>query len=131
MSKQVKIRIDKFLWAVRIYKTRSIATNECRRGRIIINGIPVKPSHVIAGNEIITVKKPPVSYTYKVLVPVQNRISASLVNGFIEDLTAEAEKDKINYSKSAVFGFRQKGSGRPTKKERRRIDWLNDNTAGN
>ena len=72
------IRIDKFLWSVRIYKTRSIASEECRKGRIIINDIQVKPSRTVIKNEIITVKKPPVIYSYRVIEPIENRVSAKL-----------------------------------------------------
>ena len=76
------IRIDKFLWSVRIYKTRSIASDECRKGRIIINNIQVKPSRIVAGNEIVTVKKPPVIFTYRIIEPIENRVSAKLVEKY-------------------------------------------------
>jgi ribosome-associated heat shock protein Hsp15 len=79
MGDNHNIRIDKFLWAVRIYKTRSIASDECRKGRIIINDLPVKPSRTVSKNEIITVKKPPVNFAYRVIEPIENRISAKLV----------------------------------------------------
>ena len=88
------MRIDKFLWAVRIYKTRSIASEECRKGRIIIKDIQVKPSRIVSRDEIITVKKPPVTYTFRVMEPIENRVSAKIAGQFIEDLTPETEKDK-------------------------------------
>ncbi len=116
------IRIDKFLWSVRLYKTRSMASDECRKGRVIINNIQVKPSRVVEGNEIITVRKPPVTYTYRVIKPIENRVSAKLVSNFLEDLTPEQEKIKLEISHSAFPGFRQKGLGRPTKKERRNLN---------
>lgn len=116
------IRIDKFLWSVRIYKTRSQATDECRKGRIAINNIQVKPSRVIAGNEIITIRKPPVTYTFRVIKPVGNRVSAKLAASFIEDLTPEEERMKLDIGRSLFPSFRQKGLGRPTKKERRNLD---------
>lgn len=116
------VRIDKFLWSVRLYKTRSLASDECRKGRIIINNIQVKPSRIVEGNEIITIRKPPVTYTYRVIKPIENRVSAKLVSSFIEDLTPEQEKIKLEISHSAFPGFRQKGLGRPTKKERRNLD---------
>ncbi|MFZ0282798.1 MAG: S4 domain-containing protein, partial [Bacteroidales bacterium] len=72
------IRIDKFLWSVRIFKTRSIASEECRKGRIIINNVQVKPSRIVLGNEVIVVKKLPVIYTYRVIEPIENRVSAKL-----------------------------------------------------
>ena len=96
MAENKTIRIDKFLWSVRIYKTRSIASDECRKGRIIINDIQIKPSRTVSKNEIIIVKKPPVNYSYRVIEPIENRVSAKLVEQFIEDLTPEAEKDKLN-----------------------------------
>jgi len=116
------VRIDKFLWSVRLYKTRSLASDECRKGRVVINNIQVKPSRVVEGNEIITVRKPPVTYTYRVIKPIENRVSAKLVSNFIEDLTPEQEKLKLEISHSAFPGFRQKGLGRPTKKERRNLN---------
>lgn len=116
------IRIDKFLWAVRLYKTRSIASEECRKGRIIIKEIPAKPSRTITKDEIVIVRKPPVSYTYRVIEPIENRVSAKLVSQFIEDLTPESEKIKLDMSHSGGIVFRQKGTGRPTKKERRMMD---------
>jgi len=127
MSDQEKIRIDKFLWAVRVFKTRTMASDECHKGRIIINNLPVKPSHTVTANEVITVKKLPVVYTYKVIEPTGNRVSAKLVEKFISDLTSEEEKNKLIISRSAGFGIRPRGYGRPTKKERRSIDRLNEN----
>jgi ribosome-associated heat shock protein Hsp15 len=120
------IRIDKFLWSVRIYKTRSIASDECRKGRVFLNDIQVKPSRNVLKNEIITVKKPPVIYTYRVLDPIENRISSKLVKQFVEDLTPEEEKDKLSISKSMSNIYRNRGTGRPTKKERRQIDRIKD-----
>ena len=120
------IRIDKFLWSVRIYKTRSIASDECRKGRIIINDIQVKPSRAVLKNEIITVKKPPVIYSYRVIEPIENRVSAKLVEQFIEDLTTKEEKSKLDIRQGIGIVFRDKGTGRPTKKERRLIDKIKD-----
>jgi ribosome-associated heat shock protein Hsp15 len=117
-----EIRIDKYLWSVRIYKTRSQATDECRKGRITINNIQVKPSRIITGNEIITIRKPPVTYTIRVIKPIGNRVSAKLAGNFMEDLTPEEERMKLEISHSVLPAFRQKGLGRPTKKERRNLD---------
>jgi ribosome-associated heat shock protein Hsp15 len=116
------VRIDKFLWSVRLYKTRSIASDECRKGRIFIKEVPVKPSRIISKDEIITLKKPPVTFTYRVIEPIENRVSAKIVAQFIDDLTPEAEKAKLEISTSGGTGHRQRGTGRPTKKERRLID---------
>ena len=86
MADQKSIRIDKFLWSVRLFKTRSIASEECRKGRILINNIQVKPSRIVLKDEVIVVKKPPVVYSFRVLEPIENRVSAKLVDSFIEDL---------------------------------------------
>ncbi|MGD0753540.1 MAG: RNA-binding S4 domain-containing protein [Bacteroidales bacterium] len=126
MAENKPVRIDKFLWSVRIYKTRSIASDECRKGRIFIKDIQVKPSRSVLKNEIITVKKPPVNYSYKVIEPIENRVSAKLVGQFIEDLTTEEEKAKMDIRQTVGFIYRDKGTGRPTKKERRLIDRIQD-----
>ena len=117
-----QIRIDKFLWSVRIYKTRSIASEACRRGRIIINNVPVKPSRPVLQDEIITVKKLPVVFTYRIIEPIENRISAKLVSKYLEDLTPEEEKVKLDLRHAGFTNYREKGTGRPTKKERRNLD---------
>ncbi len=126
MSEEKSIRIDKFLWSVRIYKTRSIASDACNKGRIIVNNIQAKPSRIISKNDIIQVKKPPVLFIYKVLEPVDKRISAKLVEQYVEDMTTDEEKAKINIRHRVGIVFREKGSGRPTKKERRVIDRIQD-----
>lgn len=126
MDDKKDIRIDKFLWSVRIYKTRSIASGECRKGRVIINDIQVKPSRSVLMNELITVKKPPVNYSYRVIEPIENRVSAKLVEKFIEDLTTEEEKAKLDIRQAGGIIYRDKGTGRPTKKERRLIDKIKD-----
>jgi ribosome-associated heat shock protein Hsp15 len=116
------VRIDKFLWAVRLFKTRTLASDACRMGRILVNNHTVKPSRTIEENDILTVKKPPVIYTYRVKEPVENRVSAKLVINHIEDQTPENEIKKLDIQRSVYPGSREKGSGRPTKKERRTID---------
>jgi ribosome-associated heat shock protein Hsp15 len=125
MPEKDNIRIDKFLWAVRIFKTRSLASEACRKGKIMINGIQAKPSRAVIKNELIIVKKPPAIFTYEVIEPVGNRLPARLVADFIRDLTTEEEKAMLIAGKSGGFGYRLKGSGRPTKKERRTLDRLN------
>jgi len=110
---------------MRVFKTRSIASDECRKGRISINNVQVKPSRVIAKNEIITVKKPPVIFTYRVIEPIENRVGAKLVDQFVQDMTTEEEKAKLDIRQSIAVVYRDKGTGRPTKKERRLIDKLN------
>jgi len=124
MSENKSIRIDKFLWSVRIYKTRSIAAEACKKGKIIINNIQVKPSRFITTNEIILVKKPPVIYTYRVVETVENRVSAKLVDNYIQDITSVEEKAKLDHGSTYGTIYRERGAGRPTKKERRVIDKL-------
>ncbi len=126
MTDSKPVRIDKYLWAVRIFKTRSIAADACRMGRILINNNQVKPSRSVVRDEIVTIRKPPVIYTFKVKVVIDNRTSAKLVNDYIEDLTPENEKIKLEIHRSGVTGHRKKGTGRPTKKERRIIDTWQD-----
>jgi ribosome-associated heat shock protein Hsp15 len=127
MTVKNPVRIDKFLWAVRLFKTRSLATSACRMGRVLINNNGVKPSRIIEGNEMLTVRKPPVTYIYRVKEPIENRVSAKLVATYLEDLTPDTEKIKIEINRSGPVGNRKKGTGRPTKKERRIIDrWQDD-----
>ena len=126
MADNKPVRIDKFLWSVRIYKTRSIAAEECRKGKILINNVQVKPSRIILDEEIITLKKLPVVFTYRVIEPIETRVSAKLVGQFIEDLTAENEKAKINLKQAVGIVYRDKGTGRPTKKDRRVMDKLKE-----
>lgn len=116
------IRIDKFLWAVRIFKTRSLASEACRKGRIIINNIQVKPSRIISPNETVVIKKLPVIYTIIVKEAIENRVAAKMVSLYITDITPDEEKEKLTNRDLAGFGHRDKGTGRPTKKERRTID---------
>ena len=127
MSDPKNIRIDKFLWAVRIYKTRSLASEACRKGRVIMSNIQVKPSRIITKKETIIVKKLPAIYTYEIIEPIENRVAAKMVPTFIKDLTPEEELKKLDNSSRSQFGYRPKGFGRPTKKERRTIDRLSEN----
>ena len=126
MADNKPVRIDKFLWSVRLFKTRSLASDACRKGKIIINSIQVKPSRIITKDDIIQVKKPPVIFTFRIIEPIENRVSAKLVELFAEDLTTEEEKAKLDIRQQGVTGYRDKGSGRPTKKERRLIEKLKD-----
>ena len=129
MDPEKSVRIDKFLWATRIYKTRSLASEACRKGRIIVNNVPAKPSLTVKKNQIILVKKLPVTYTYEILDLVENRVSAKIVSDYLNDLTSEEEKAKIITTRTPSFGYRPKGYGRPTKKERRTIDRFNDDVS--
>jgi len=116
-----KVRLDKWLWAVRIYKTRNLAAEACKKGRIIINGIEAKPSREIRTGDTIFIRKLPVVYTIKVKDLTENRLPAKRVTDFIEDLTSPEEVEKLKLQ-DTVFLKRDRGEGRPTKKERRLLD---------
>ncbi|MDR1984937.1 MAG: RNA-binding S4 domain-containing protein [Prevotellaceae bacterium] len=119
-----EIRIDKWLCAMRIYKTRSEAADACKHGKVIINNIECKPSRIVKTGEIITVRKLPVVYTYRVIDVTENRQPAKNVSQYAENLTPQEELDKLDAKSPAIFVHRDKGSGRPTKKERRTLDNL-------
>lgn len=121
MPETEKSRIDKWLWAVRVYKTRSLAAEACKKGRILIGGMEVKPSREIRPGDVILVRKLPVVYTYKVLQLVENRLPAARVKEFAEDITSPEELQKLQI-RETVFFKRDRGTGRPTKKERRLLD---------
>lgn len=115
-------RIDKWLWASRIFKTRSIASEACKKGRISINGMQVKPARMIKPGEVIQVKKPPITYSFKVLQAIEKRIGAKLVPEVMENVTAPDQYELLEMSKISGFVGRARGTGRPTKKDRRSID---------
>lgn len=119
-------RIDKYLWAVRIYKTRSQAAEACKKGKVLIEEIPVKPSRIVKPGDVIFVKKLPVIYTYKVTALVEKRVSAKIVSDYCENLTPQAELDKLKKDHITIVFKRDRGAGRPTKRERRMIDKLKD-----
>ena len=113
------VRIDKYLWSVRIYKTRTIAAEECEKHRVLVNNTEVKPSRHVRVGDRLTVKKLPVVYTYEIIQLVDKRQSASLVKNYITDTTPQSELDKADMARMTTFVQRDRGAGRPTKKERR------------
>jgi ribosome-associated heat shock protein Hsp15 len=117
------LRIDKWLWAVRIFKTRSQATAACRKGRVMIGHNPVKPSRVLKINDIVEVKRPPVNYSYRVKGLLAKRLSARRIVEYVENITPPEELNKLS-QRDTFFIKRDKGTGRPTKKERRVIERL-------
>jgi len=123
-----KIRMDKFLWAVRIYKTRTIAAEACSKGQVTINDLPVKPSRHVAVGEVIMVRKPPMVFTYEVLNLLHNRLSAEKVKEYIVELTPESEYHKVEMMRMQKNAVRDRGTGRPTKRDRREIDRLTGNS---
>ncbi|NLA61938.1 MAG: RNA-binding S4 domain-containing protein, partial [Bacteroidales bacterium] len=116
------VRIDKWLWAVRVFKTRTIASEACKKGRVLIDNNSVKPSRMIRIGEVVQVKKPPVTYSFKVLDIAQKRMGAKLVAGFMENVTPPEEYEVLEMNKLSGFIDRQRGSGRPTKKDRRDLE---------
>ncbi len=116
-----EIRIDKYLWTVRIYKTRSLATDECKKGRVLINNCEVKPSRIVKINERIDVKCPPIIRSFIVTGISPNRVSASIAKTLVEEITPQSELDKLKMMHN-TFEQRDRGAGRPTKKERRLIE---------
>lgn len=117
-----QVRIDKWLWAVRIFKTRSLAADACRKGKVLLNNGPVKSSKLINVADKISVRKTLITYTFRIKNLSQKRISAKLVPDFVENLTPEKELKKAVRLRFPDFGSREKGMGRPTKKERRTMD---------
>lgn len=116
------MRIDKYLWCIRYYKTRNIATEACKKGHIKINEATVKPSKLVFNGDKITLRKNQINYQIEVLDIPTNRIGAKLVDLFRKDLTPTEEFDKFELLKYSKDYYRKKGSGRPTKKDRREID---------
>lgn len=120
------VRIDKYLWAIRVYKTRSDATDACNGNKVQINSVNAKASKAVKVGDLITARKGIVQLQYKVLQLSENRMGAQLVPDFAENLTPESELAKLHAPVETFFIKRDRGSGRPTKKERRELDALWD-----
>jgi len=116
------IRIDKYLWAVRLYKTRSLASEECKKGKVTINGMNVKASREIKEGETIQVRRPPITRSYKIIALVENRMAAKMVPEFIVETTPASELEILEAQKIMSIDNRERGTGRPTKKDRRDMD---------
>ena len=115
-------RIDKWLWAARIFKTRSIAADACKNGRVTISGTNVKPSHTIKVGEIVNVKKPPITYSFEVLQTIEKRVGAKLIPEVYKNVTDAKQYELLEMSRISGFVDRARGTGRPTKKDRRQLD---------
>ena len=115
-------RIDKWLWAARIFKTRSIAADACKNGRVTISGTNVKPSHMVKVGETVCVRKPPVIYSYKILKTIEQRVGAKLIPEVYENVTTADQYELLEMNRISGFVDRARGTGRPTKKERRSLD---------
>ncbi|MDY4459251.1 MAG: RNA-binding S4 domain-containing protein [Alloprevotella sp.] len=115
-------RIDKWLWAARIYKTRTLAADACKNGRITINGAQTKPSRTVKAGDKVGVKKPPITYTFLVKQPIEKRVGAKLLPDILENVTTPEQYELLEMSRISGFVDRARGTGRPTKKDRRAID---------
>jgi len=124
------IRIDKYLWAVRVFKTRNICTEECKKGHVVIDGIPVKPSRNVKEGDVINIKFSPILRTFKVLGLLEKRVSAVLAKDFVHEITPEEEFEKLKLIRN-TFVHHDRGSGRPTKKDRRSIEKFKDDDNDN
>ena len=116
-----EVRIDKWLWATRVFKTRTIATDACKLGRVTIDGMNVKPSRVVKVGEKISVKKPPITFTFEVLALLNNRVGAKLVPNYLKNITTPDQYELLEMARISGFVKRQKGQGRPTKKDGREM----------
>ena len=118
----MEARLDKWLWAARIFKTRTIAADACKNGRITIGGVKQKASKMIKEGDVIEVRKPPITYSFKVLKAIQNRVGAKLVPEVLENVTTKEQLELLEMNRISGFVGRARGTGRPTKKERRELD---------
>ena len=115
-------RIDKWLWAARIFKTRSLAADACKNGRVSIGNVNVKPSHMVKVGDTVNVRKPPVTYSFKILKTIEQRVGAKLIPEIYENVTAPDQYELLEMNRISGFVDRARGTGRPTKKERRALD---------
>ena len=122
------MRIDKYLWCIRIFKTRSIATTACKKGQVKIDSKSVKPSRDIFGGELILIRKNQINYQIKALALPESRVGAKLVDQYKKDVTPKEEFEKMELLKYSKDYYREKGAGRPTKKDRRDIDDYQEDT---
>ncbi|WP_372641913.1 RNA-binding S4 domain-containing protein [Ancylomarina sp.] len=121
-----KVRVDKWLWAVRIFKTRSMAAEACKKGKVTVGGVSIKPSREVKQGEVINLRVPPITRSYKVLAISGKRMSAKLAVDFVKDVTAQDQLNLLDATKTFGFEKRDRSIGRPTKHDRRMIDKLKD-----
>lgn len=119
---QESARLDKWLWAARIFKTRSIAADACKNGRVTVKGANAKPSRTVKVGETIDVKKPPIVYSFKVINAIETRVGAKLIDQVYENVTSPKQYELLEMSRISGFVDRARGTGRPTKKDRRAMD---------
>ena len=121
-------RIDKWLWAARIFKTRTIAAAACKKGQVSIQGAVLKPSRMVKVGDVINVRKPPMTYSFRILKAIERRIGAKLIPEVLENVTSPDQFELLEMSKISGFVNRAKGTGRPTKKERRNLEEFTNET---
>ena len=114
--------MDKWLWAARIFKTRSIAAAACKKGQVSIGGVQQKPSRMVKVGDVVDVRKPPVTYSFRILQAIEHRVGAKLIPQILENVTAPEQYELLEINRSSGFVDRARGTGRPTKKERRALD---------
>lgn len=115
-------RIDKWLWAARIFKTRTLAAAACKKGQVSLGGNQLKPSRMVRVGDIIDVKKPPITYSFRILQAIEHRVGAKFIPEILENITSPEQYELLEMSKISGFVDRARGTGRPTKKERRALD---------
>ena len=115
-------RIDKWLWASRIFKTRSIAADACKNGRVTVGNVTVKPSRIVKVGETVSVRKPPITYSFRILKTIEQRVGAKLLPEIYENVTAPEQYELLEMTRISGFVDRARGTGRPTKKDRRSLD---------
>lgn len=119
---KTEVRIDKWMWAVRLFKTRSLAAEACKKGKVLIQNVQVKASRNVKVGDVISIKRNPVVFSFKVLALSENRMNAKLVPGFMENVTTPDQLQLLELARIAGQTGRDRGTGRPTKKDRREID---------
>lgn len=124
----MEARLDKWLWAARIYKTRTLAADACKNGRVAINGAQAKPSRTVKTGDKVDVKKSPITYTFRVKQPIEKRVGAKLLPDVLENITSAEQYELLEMSRISGFVDRARGTGRPTKKDRRALDEFADET---
>ena len=117
-----EVRIDKWIWAMRIFKTRTIAAEACKKGRVMVGDVAVKPSRTVKPGDIVSVRKPPVTYSFRVKAVTENRLGAKLVPDYMENITPQSQLDLLDVIKISGFIDRRKGLGRPTTREGRQLE---------
>ena len=115
-------RIDKWLWAARIFKTRTIAADACKNGRVAVNDVTVKPSRTVKVGDVVSVRKPPVTYSFRILKTIEQRVGAKMLPDIYENITPQDQYDLLEMNRISGFVDRARGTGRPTKKDRRQMD---------